>query len=203
MQSAATTAQNVGVDGIHDMGGMEGFGPVPYVPGERPFHEEWERRALVVAALAQRAVGANVDEFRHAIERIPPADYLTASYFGRWIRAAETLVAEGERPKPAPGTRRPVDRPPRFAVGDRVCTRPYGSPGHTRLPAYCRGRVGTIARVHPSFVLPDTNAHRRGEKPEYVYAVRFSGRELWGDEADPALAVHVDLFESYLEPEPA
>lgn len=191
------------MDGIHDMGGMQGFGAVPYSPEERPFHEAWERRALVVAALAQRAVGANVDEFRHAIERIPPADYLTATYFGRWIRAAETLVAEGERPQPAPGTRRDVDRPPRFAVGDRVRARGHGSPGHTRLPAYCRGRSGAVALVHPSFVLPDTNAHRQGENPEYVYAVRFSGRELWGGDADPGLAVHVDLFESYLEPEEA
>jgi nitrile hydratase len=60
-----------------------------------------------------------------------------------------------------------------------------------------------VALVHPSFVLPDTNAHRQGENPEYVYAVRFSGRELWGGDADPGLAVHVDLFESYLEPEEA
>jgi nitrile hydratase len=57
-----------------------------------------------------------------------------------------------------------------------------------------------VARVHPAWVFPDTNAHALGENPQYVYAVRFAARELWGDDADPRAAVHVDVFESHLEP---
>ena len=73
--------------------------------------------------------------------------------------------------------------------------------GHTRLPRYARGLRGTVALVHPPFVFPDTNAHGRGEEPQHVYAVRFAARELWGDDAEPGVQVHVDCFESYLEPD--
>jgi len=72
--------------------------------------------------------------------------------------------------------------------------------GHTRLPGYARGKLGSIARVYPGFVLPDTNAHLRGENPQRVYAVRFDARELFGSGAEANACVHVDLFESYLEP---
>jgi nitrile hydratase len=84
-------------------------------------------------------------------------------------------------------------------VGDRVLARDIHPTGHTRLPRYCRGRIGTVARVHPSFVFPDSNAHLRGEQPQFAYAVRFAATDLWGDEADDGVHVHVDLFDSYLE----
>ena len=71
--------------------------------------------------------------------------------------------------------------------------------GHTRLPGYARSRRGTIAIIQGGWVLPDTNAHGRGECPEHVYAVCFSGEELWGEAAEPGTSVHIDLFESYLE----
>jgi nitrile hydratase subunit beta len=197
------------VNGVHDMGGMQGFGPVPYDPADQPFHEEWESRAMAVASLTINATHANVDQFRHAIERIPPAEYLTATYFGRWLRGAERLAAEvdlfGEPHLPARPPRdalRPVDEPPRFSVGDEVVVRDLRPSGHTRLPGYCRGRQGTVTMVHPSFVFPDTNAHARGEHPQYVYAVAFRGSTLWGADADPALVVHVDLFDDYLDPAP-
>jgi nitrile hydratase len=57
-----------------------------------------------------------------------------------------------------------------------------------------------IERAHGVHVFPDTNAHGKGENPQWLYSVRFSGRELWGAEADPALAVSIDAWESYLEP---
>jgi hypothetical protein len=72
--------------------------------------------------------------------------------------------------------------------------------GHTRLPRYVRNKQGVVERVYDAFVLPDTNAHGQGEKPEYVYCVRFDAREVWGDSAEPREVVHVDLWESYLEP---
>jgi nitrile hydratase len=97
---------------------------------------------------------------------------------------------------------REVGRAPAFRVGDPVRTRNHQPAGHTRLTAYARSRRGVVARVHPACVLPDTNAHGRGEHPQHVYAVRFEARELWGEGAEPNTCVHLDCFESYLEPDP-
>jgi len=63
-----------------------------------------------------------------------------------------------------------------------------------------RGHVGTVDRVHGCQVFPDTNAHGLGEDPQWLYAVRFDARELWGEDAQPGLTVSVDAFEPYLEP---
>jgi nitrile hydratase len=95
---------------------------------------------------------------------------------------------------------RPAERPARFSVGDRVVTRNMHPKGHTRLPRYARGKEGVIERVHGAHVFPDTNAHREGENPQWLYTVRFTGRALWGEEVDPHLAVSIDAWESYLEP---
>ena len=89
-------------------------------------------------------------------------------------------------------------RPPTFALGARVRTHATKGAGHTRLPAYARGRVGTVVAQHGGWVLPDTNAHGLGECPEHLYTVEFAGEVLWGADADPHSAVCLDLFESYL-----
>jgi nitrile hydratase len=102
---------------------------------------------------------------------------------------------------PRGGALRTIVAAPRFALGQQVRARNLNPPGHTRLPRYARGKRGTIARVHPAWVFPDTNAHGLGEQPQYVYAVRFDAHELWGDDAEPGTCILVDLFESYLEPE--
>jgi len=193
------------MDGIHDLGGMHGFGRVPWSEAEPAFHAPWEGRVFALASLALAGGVANIDGFRHAIERLDPVTYLTSGYFGRWLAAAELLLRETagrnlERPA-SPGTLRTVDRTPRFAAGDRVRTRQMHPAGHTRLPRYARGLRGAVALVHPPFVFPDTNAHGQGEEPQHVYAVRFAARELWGDDAEPGVHVHVDCFESYLEPD--
>ena len=94
---------------------------------------------------------------------------------------------------------RPLDRAPRFAVGDRIRTRNINPVGHTRLPRYARGKFGVIERCQGSFVFPDTNAHGKGENPQWVYSVIFAGTELWGADADPTLSVAVDCWEPYLE----
>ncbi len=189
------------------MGGMHGFGRIVVEANEPVFHAAWEGRvrALVSLALVRRI--ANIDAFRHAIERLDPVEYLSAGYYGRWLGALELLVhdwrARGETLLAGDrGTLRMVAATPRFASGERVRTRNLQPTGHTRLPAYARGRRGTIARLHAGFVLPDTNADGRGENPQWVYAVRFDAVELFGTGAEPNASVHVDLFESYLEPEP-
>jgi nitrile hydratase len=70
---------------------------------------------------------------------------------------------------------------------------------HTRLPRYVRGHVGTVERVLGCHVFPDSNALGKGEDPKWLYTVRFDGRELWGDQADPSTQVSVDAWEPYLE----
>src|SRR5207237_5321622 len=97
-------------------------------------------------------------------------------------------------------TRRAVPIAPRFTVGQRVRARNMHPTGHTRLPRYARGKLGTIDRDHGVFVFPDTNAHFLGENPQHVYSVRFAARELWGADAAPQDGVYVDLWDDYLEP---
>jgi nitrile hydratase len=191
------------MDGIHDLGGMQGFGRVAVEAAEPVFHAAWEGRVFALAGLAVAGGVATPDAFRQAIELLPPVVYLTAGYYGRWLAALERLVAERSGPpagRAGGGARRDVAWSARFARGHAVVARDVHPAGHTRLPRYVRGRRGIVARVHPAWVFPDTNAHGRGENPQYVYAVRFAARDLWGDDADPAASVHVDLYESYLDP---
>ncbi len=89
--------------------------------------------------------------------------------------------------------------PPQFKVGQPVRARNMNPTGHTRLPRYARGKVGTIARDHGVYTFPDTNAHFQGEKRQHVYSVRFSARELWGERASPRDSVHLDMWDDYLE----
>ena len=193
------------MDGIHDLGGRHGFGDSLADRDEGVFHAEWEARAFALASLLLGTGSFNIDEFRHAIERLDPVTYLGDGYFGRWLGATELLMNEASG-APTPGryafrsAARSLLRAPRFAVGEGVTTRNLHRGGHTRLPAYGRARRGTIAIVHGGWVFPDTHAHGHGECPETVYAVRFTGEELWGDVAEARTEVHIDLFESYLEP---
>ena len=194
------------MNGIHDMGGMHGFGAVKRDPDEVLFPEVWQGRVCALAGYAMGAGLANIDAFRHAIERMPPDRYLADGYYGRWLYALETLAAERlggdslpERAEGPGSVVREIDREPRFAVGDAVRTWNRHPEGHTRLPGYARDRQGVIADVHPACVYPDTNADDRGESPEVLYTVAFESRELWGEEAEPGATVYIDLFEPYLE----
>lgn len=220
------------MDSMHDLGGRQGFGPVLPEPDEPVFHERWEACVYTMANhMIGQGVIRNVDQFRHAIERIDPVAYLTHTYYGRWLGGVENLLTESgvvdaaamaaavearggdpnaliaarpsSRPDQVPASTRPgasreVEAAPRFSVGELVRTAATPVSGHTRLPGYARGRVGTIVRLQGGWVYPDTNAHGRGEHPEHLYCVRFEGEELWGDEAEPGQSVCLDLFESYL-----
>jgi nitrile hydratase len=93
---------------------------------------------------------------------------------------------------------RSAPKPPRFQVGDAVRTRAVPSKGHTRLPAYARGCRGVIGAWHAGWILPDSNAHGRGEDPQHLYTVGFAGEDLWGEETEPGVTVNLDLFEPYL-----
>jgi nitrile hydratase beta subunit len=217
------------MNGAQDLGGMMGFGPVVPEKNEPIFHAEWEKRALGITLCCGALGEWNIDSSRHARETLHPADYLSSSYYEIWAKgllkllAARGMVSREEveagrslaAPKPTrPALRaadvparlasggpcdRPLARPPRFQVGDRIRTRTIHPTGHTRLPRYARDKVGVIEARQGSFVFPDTNAHGKGEDPQWVYSVVFSGTELWGADADPTLSVAIDLWEPYLE----
>jgi nitrile hydratase len=218
------------MNGVHDMGGMMPFGPVIEEPDEPVFHSDWERRVLGIT-VAMGATGTwTGDAGRHARESIPPAQYLSSSYYQIWLAGVEKLLrqyglvtsdelAAGRALGPSKPVKRvllgddvpslldtggPSDReaktPARFTVGDAVVTRNLNPVGHTRLPRYARAKQGVVERVIGVHVLPDTNAHGLGESPQWLYTVRFTATELWGDDADPAVTSSIDAWESYLEP---
>ena len=82
------------MDGMHDLGGRQGFGPVRYTPNATAFHADWEVRANSLYALAVRLGIINMDEYRHAIERMEPRHYLAASYYERSLTGLATLCVE-------------------------------------------------------------------------------------------------------------
>lgn len=100
------------------------------------------------------------------------------------------------------GARMAVEVPPRFKPGDRVRARNIHPLGHTRLPRYARGRAGVVDRDHGVFVFADASGNGQGKIPQHVYAVRFTARELWGEDASLRDTVVIDLWDDHLDPEP-
>jgi nitrile hydratase beta subunit len=202
------------MDGMHDLGGRQGFGAVRHTPDARAFHAAWEVRANALYAFAVRLGLFNMDEYRHAIERMEPRHYLTASYYERSLTSLATLLVEkgvvtraelearagGAFPLAAPGGAGRSNRPEReaFAPGDRVRVRDDHVPGHVRMPAYVRGRTGIVVSASPAYPFPDAHAHGVQADDEPTYDVRFDSAELWPGSADAA-AVYVAVFQSYLE----
>ena len=82
------------MNGIHDIGGMHGLGPVLPEANEPVFHAPWEGRAFALFASTFVAAGYTVDEFRHAIEKMPPAHYLESSYYEHWMTSFEELLTK-------------------------------------------------------------------------------------------------------------
>lgn len=217
------------MNGAQDMGGQMGFGPIEVEPDEPTFHAEWEARVLGLTIAMGAARAWNVDMGRAARESLPPAEYLSSSYYQIWLRGLQKLLVQsglvGQDELDAgralvPGrpdtgvltpenvqrvlttsvsNERPVPTPALFAVGDAVVTRNINPLSHTRLPRYARAKRGVVERMHGAQVFADAQASGRGEDPQWLYTVRFTGVELWGDDADPTLDVSIDAWESYLE----
>jgi nitrile hydratase beta subunit len=216
--------------GGQDLGGVMGFGPIAAEAEEPVFHAEWERRVFALTLAAGALGQWNIDVSRHAREARPPAEYLSSSYYELWLKGllallqskgvvsaeelaagypmgpatlagralkAENVAAALARGGPAD---RPLDHPARFRVGDVVKTKLLYTTGHTRLPRYAFGKIGRVEAVRGGFVFPDSAAAGRGEAPQWLYTIRFDGRELWGDAGDENLAVSIDAWESYLDP---
>jgi len=218
------------MNGVHDMGGMHGMGPIQHEKNEPVFHEPWEGRTYAITRVLRAGGGRqNLDNSRHRLELLPPAEYLRMSYYEKWLaRLIDQLITNGvatraeiESGQPAPGSpkgappvtaamvpalvtrrnsaRRDVPARPRFKVGQRVRARNINPAGHTRLPRYARGKLGLVVRDHGVFLFPDTNADFLGEKPQHVYSVRFAARELWGERASSRDFIHLDMWDDYLE----
>ena len=221
------------MNGVHDMGGMHGFGPMQIDPNDGPMAlEAWEKRADVLLGATLDTGLFNIDAFRFGIEMIEPARYLRTPYFGRWAATIEwNLIREGVITRdeldawvetlrsnpdasPTPGSKpfTPPDQTPgeplppiapRFAVGDRVLTRNIHPTGHTRLPRYARGKRGVIERVHEPEPFADDRADNLRVPMQPTYRVRFDAADLWGENAEPNTMVTLDLYDSYLEPDGA
>ncbi|MBP2366877.1 nitrile hydratase subunit beta [Pseudonocardia parietis] len=224
------------MDGVHDLGGRQGFGPINPEQNEPVFHADWERSVLTMFPALAAAGVINIDKFRFGMEQIPPADYLTTTYYEHWMHSAIRWGTEAgifdpedlerrtqhyyEHPNEAVpqatkadltellkqlipngmDCRRDIDEAPRFAVGDQVRVLAHASTTHTRRAGYVRGRVGEIVATHGAYVYPDSNALELGEDPHHLYTVRFTARELWGDEPGARNTVNnIDLWEPYLE----
>ncbi len=223
------------MNGIHDMGGLHGFGEVVVEQNEPVFHSRWEGRVFALTQIMDLTGLYSLDEHRHEIELMQTPDYLRDGYYGRWLFALESIllrkhvlheceienriqnIARDNETYPAVelvrnwplreeskirwGAWRHEEKiSPRFAVGDIVRIKNWQPPGHTRLPAYLRSKVGTIEIVNnQAWIFPDTRAHEKGENLQAVYNVSFEAGEVWGEFAEPNSTINVDLSEFYLE----
>ncbi|WP_142781774.1 nitrile hydratase subunit beta [Agrobacterium sp. T29] len=218
------------MNGIHDMGGMHGFGPIPDIDNEEPFHHEWERRIFAVNFAAGGLGLWTIDQVRSEMEALPPEEYLRGDdYFRRFVLRLERLaikhklasreeISSGKAihsPRPDMAALTPEKIPvmvakgnssvraatseARFKVGDHVRARNLNPSTHTRLPRYVRGHTGIVTMIHGVHVYPDHSALGQ-EDPQWLYAVSFEGRTLWGEGTEPGCDVVIDAFEPYLEP---
>ncbi len=220
------------MNGVHDMGGLECFGPINPDPNEPLFHAEWERRVLAMTVCMGASGEWNLDQGRFTRESLPPVDYLSIGYYRIWLTALERLLIlrglvspeemqSGQLIDAAKPVKRvlvaneldktlragaPVDRPATqtaaFAIGDVVQIKNQNKPGHTRLPAYIRGHVGIVHKVHGCHVFADDNAKGAGENPQWLYNIKFHASDLWGESRAQAASVHVDCWEPHLSRHP-
>jgi nitrile hydratase subunit beta len=219
------------MNGVHDMGGQQGMGPVQYERDEPVFHARWEGRIYALNRAMRAWRKWSLDTDRHEIELLDPVDYLRMSYYERWLNRLETQVVkygfvtkeELASGQAAPGATKstpaltpatsgswlsrgiPSSDDPlvhaTFKVGQRVRARNIHPLGHTRLPRYVRGKTGVVRRDHGVYTFPDTNAHFQGEKRQHLYSVQFTASELWGDSASRRDSVYLDMWDDYLEPD--
>jgi nitrile hydratase beta subunit len=202
-----------------DLGGQDVRDAIVMEPEGEWFHAPWEPRVMALVVAMGPTGMSNIDMNRAARETLP--NYRELSYYEIWLAALEKLLLQkgvlGESPPPpkqvlraelvaaaiAKGSAfsRTPTGPARYALGQRVRTSAVHPAHHTRLPAYARGKVGIVERVHGAHVFPDTNAQGLGESPQWLYTVAFDEQELWGGQGTKQRStISVDAFEPYLEP---
>ena len=215
------------MDGAHDLGGKQGFGPIEVETDFVAWHEPWQGRAWAIT----RSTGApdwTIDWWRHVRELIDPVDYLSRPYFDSWLQLQTAALIDsgvltleeavtGKAAGPAadadpmapeapakiaakPATfDRPLDSAPAYRPGDAIRTRSMGASGHCRLPAYAQGRRGRIHAYHGAHIFADDSA-KGEEHPDHIYSVVFEAGELWPEAAGRRDRIYLDLWEAYLEP---
>ena len=216
------------MNSVHDMGGMDGFGPVEREEDEPVFHDVWEGRmfglfSASAGVLGPWTRGRNFPWFRFALESIPPDQYLRMSYYERWFEVLSAnllragLVSERELatgypdpdqplptqlPGPTGTTPSETSEEPTFGINDAVLVRNLHPRGHTRVPRYVRGKRGVVVTDNGVWAHQDTDEHgqRLGDFSQHVYTVRFESQELWGDRGAVNDVTYVDLWEEHLEP---
>ena len=217
------------MDGVHDLGGKQGFGPIDTGPGDAVAQADWEYRMWAISRAGVLPGGVTIDWFRHGLERMVPTDYLGFSYYQKWVTnylmlwiddgawSLEEVLTGSSVESAAPAAAIGIDDvlaknraanrsfetdapgPPEFAVGDAVRTVRRVDAEHTRLPAYAAAARGAVIAHHGARLMADDGA-RGIERGEHLYTVAFKATALWGEAADPRDEVTLDLFESYLAP---
>jgi nitrile hydratase len=207
------------------MGGMQGMGELDYKKSEPAFQEPWEGRVLAMVMVLRVFRGSRTE-----IESIPAADYLRMRYFERWLEMLSAQVVnhglvtpeELERGRASPGSAKATSAmtpsearerlfrmrqsdpdtgvPARYEIGQRVRGRNINPTWHTRMPRYTRGRIGVVERDRGASYLPDNELSTAARKLQHVYLIRFTARELWGEQASPRDSLYIDMWEDYLEP---
>jgi len=213
------------MDGIHDLGGKQGFGAIDVNEPEEAFHQPLDGIGWTINQTT-RAPGLSIDWWRFIRENTPPIDYLSRPYFDQWAMTQLIALIDNEQillddvltgrtePPVSPArtmskddvyqatamaaTRfdRATQKKARYSPGDEVTTRDYSVPGHTRLPAYARAKRGNVIAHHGAHLFPDDCA-RGIENEEHLYTVRFSAHELWPADDKQNNAVYLDLWEPY------
>jgi nitrile hydratase beta subunit len=217
------------MNGVHDMGGMQDMGPIELEKNEPVFPERWQATAfalnLASFGLFPKGVSPRfaIEQIPPAdYLRMSYYEKWVESLQNILLHAGILKPEEIASGKPAPGSpkakpafiaakvqeliygddsgRLNVEVQPRFHTGNQVRSRNMNPAGHTRLPRYARGRAGTIVRDHGVWAFEDTGDDGlQINKPQHLYSVRFSARELWGDQASAQDAVYLDLWDDYLE----
>jgi len=218
------------MDGVHDLGGREGYGPIDVDESEEPFHADWEARLFGIVRAMTRTASWSIDWFRQCRELIDPVDYLTRPYYDQWLQTYAAMMVDSgvatvaelasgrssdsiqglappKTPESVEAAKRATARfdrdtsdAPRFIFGQSVVTRRNGWSGHTRLPQYARGRRGRIESLNGAHVFPDSNSAGKGHA-EALYTVSFASAELWPEASGRPDRVFLDLWESYFERE--
>lgn len=214
------------MNNVHDMGGMQGFGPIEIDDPKVVFHDNWERRAFALIVATNTAGQWNIDRSRAVRESLPPLQYLSNTYYQIWLDAFEKQLLEtgmvteqelqsGQEIGPGkPGVKalsakqlpaalargwpseRPTTSTAKFKLGQRVRTIEAHPRTHTRLPAYCRDKEGIITGLHGMHVFPDKSAHGPDE-PQWMYTVEFAADEIWGADTT-ANTISLNCWEPYL-----
>ena len=216
------------MDGIHDLGGREGFGPIEVTKDFEGFHDDWEARMFCIARTMTRPDDWNIDWFRHCRELIDPVDYLSRPYYDQWLQSYSAMlissglttvqeIVDGHVSTSAPvnlGECMKVDEVDAALLNVQCFnTKPVQSPAFSigqSVQAAAKG-ISSHTRL-PAYVrgaqghishLRGTHvfpdANSLGEKrSEPLYTVAFAAGDLWPDAKSSKDSVHVDMWESYL-----